>query len=275
MTISDIRATQLARLGFAARGLVYCLVAWFAVDAAMRGGTIADNQGAIGSLADEQLGAVLLAVIAAGLLGYAVWRLTEAIADPEQIMRDTKGALTRIGHVVSGIAHLILAWSAARLAWQPRTGGGGRSPGDESARDWTGWLLSVPFGRVLVAVVAIGILTAAVMQAKKAWKGDFVKDLHNDGSLPSYVCTMGRLGYSARAVVFTIIAGFFAVAAWNAHATEAGGMARRAGDAAGPAGGQMAVGRDGRRAGIVRRLQLCRGALSPRSGSSAGLKIAA
>jgi len=225
VTISDVRATQLARLGFAARGLVYCLVAWFAVDAAMRGGTIADNQGAIGSLADEQLGAVLLAVIAAGLLGYAVWRLTEAIADPEQIMRDAKGALTRIGHVVSGIAHLILAWSAARLAWQPRTGGGGQSPGDESARDWTGWLLSVPFGRVLVAVVAIGILTAAVMQAKKAWKGDFVKDLHNDGSLPSYVCTMGRLGYSARAVVFTIIAGFFAVAAWQAHATEAGGMA--------------------------------------------------
>jgi hypothetical protein len=36
---------------------------------------------------------------------------------------------------------------------------------------------------------------------------------------------MGRLGYGARAVVFTIIAGFFAVAAWHAHATEAGGMA--------------------------------------------------
>ncbi|WP_052149414.1 DUF1206 domain-containing protein [Sphingomonas sp. Ant20] len=275
MTISDVRATQLARLGFAARGLVYCLVAWFAVDAAMRGGTIADNQGAIGSLADEQLGAVLLAVIAAGLLGYAVWRLTEAIADPEQIMRDAKGALTRIGHVVSGIAHLILAWSAARLAWQPRTGGGGQSPGDESARDWTGWLLSVPFGRVLVALVAIGILTAAVMQAKKAWKGDFVKDLHNDGSLPSYVCTMGRLGYGARAVVFTIIAGFFRGRGMAGACDRSRRHGGRAGDAAGPAGGQMVVGRDGRRAGIVRRLQLCRSALSPRSGSSAGLKIAA
>ena len=225
MTISDARATQLARLGFAARGLVYLLVGWFAVDAAMRGGTIADNQGAIGSLADEKLGVVILAIVAAGLLGYAIWRLTEAIADPERIMQDAKGAVKRIGHVVSGVAHLILAWTAARLALHPATGSGGRSPGDDSARDWTAWLLSVPLGRFLVAAVAIGILAAALMQAQKAWKGDFVRDLHNDSSLPSYVCTMGRLGYGARAVVFAIVAGFFAVAAWQSHATEAGGMA--------------------------------------------------
>ena len=223
--MSDARATLLARLGFAARGLVYLLVGWFAIDAAMRGGAIADNQGAIRSLADEKLGSVILAIVAAGLFGYAVWRLTEAIADPERIMRDAKGAVKRIGHVVSGIAHLILAWTAARLALHPATGAGGRSPGDESARDWTAWLLSVPLGRFLVAAVAIGVLAAAVMQAKKAWKGDFVEDLHNDDSLPAYVCTMGRLGYGARAVVFTIIGGFFVVAAWHAHATEAGGVA--------------------------------------------------
>lgn len=223
--MSDARATLLARLGFAARGLVYLLVGWFAVDAAIRGGKIADNQGAMGSLADETLGTVILAIVAAGLLGYAVWRLTEAIADPERIMRDARGAVKRVGHVVSGVAHLILAWTAARLALHPATGSAGRSPGDESARDWTAWLLSVPLGRFLVAAVAIGVLVAAFLQAKKAWKGDFVEELHNDTSLPGYVCTMGRLGYGARAVVFTIIGGFFAVAAWQAHATEAGGMA--------------------------------------------------
>lgn len=223
--ISDAKATSLARLGFAARGLVYLLVGWFAVDAAIRGGRIADNQGAIGSLADEALGPVLLAAIGAGLFGYAVWRLTEAVADPERIMRDAKGAAKRIGHVVSGIAHLILAWTAVRLALHPATGSDGRSPGDETARDWTAWLLSVPLGRFLVGAVAIGVLAAALMQAQKAWKGDFVEELHNDESLPSYVCTMGRIGYGARALVFTIVGGFFVVAAWQAHAMQAGGMA--------------------------------------------------
>lgn len=223
--ISDANATLLARLGFAARGLVYLLVGWFALDAAMRGGETADNQGAIASLSDEPFGHVLLAIIAAGLLGYAVWRLTEGIANPERVGRDAKGNLKRIGHVVSGVAHLVLAWTAGRLALRSGEASGGTSPGDESARDWTAWLLSQPLGQVLVGIVAIGLLAAALQQAARAWSGKFVDDLRHDTPIPDHVCTIGRIGYGARAIVFVIIGGFFAVAAWKSQASEAGGMA--------------------------------------------------
>jgi len=223
---SDANATMLARLGFAARGLVYLIVGWFAIDAALRGGATADNQGAIASLADEPFGAVLLAAVAAGLLGYAVWRLTEGIANPERIAHDAKGNFRRIGHFVSGIAHLILAWTAAKLAMNTGGSGGsaGLSPGDTSARDWTGWLLAHPLGQILVAIVAVGLFVAAAQQAKRAWDGEFVDDLRHDTPVPGYVCTVGRIGYSARAIVFLIVGGFFVIAAWTARASEAGGI---------------------------------------------------
>jgi hypothetical protein len=223
--ISDANATLLAKLGFAARGVVYILVGWFAVDAALHGGEVADNQGAIGSMADGPMGPFLLAIIAAGLLGYAIWRLTEAAANPEQIGRDAKGSLKRIGHVVSGVAHLILAWTATKLAFDLGSNKDGVSPGDESAQDWTALLLEQPLGRFLVGAVALGVLVAGIQQAQKAWRGDFIRDLRGDAPAPGYVCTMGRIGYGARALVFLIIAGLFGLAAWSAHASDAGGLA--------------------------------------------------
>lgn len=160
-------ATLLARLGFAARGIVYWIVGWFAIDAALRGGRVGDNQGAIASLADEPFGEVLLAVMAAGLAGYALWRLTEALTDPEARATSLKGAFRRAGHAVSGIAHVILAWTAARLAMHAGSASG-RVGGEDSAHDWTAWLLDQPLGRVLVALVACGLIAAAAQQAKKA-----------------------------------------------------------------------------------------------------------
>ncbi len=217
-------ATLLARLGFAARGVVYLLVGWFAIDAALRGGRVGDNQGAIASLADEPFGQFLLAAMAAGLAGYALWRLTEALTDPEARATSAKGALRRAGHAISGIAHILLAWTAFRLAIAAERAGG-RVGGEDSAHDWTAWLLAQPLGRVLVALVAAGFVGAALQQAKKAWDGSFARELSGGTPVPAHVCTIGRIGYGARAVVFALIALFFAGAAWLSDADEAGGMA--------------------------------------------------
>jgi hypothetical protein len=222
--LSEANATRLARLGFAARGLVYLLIGWFAIDAALRGGETADNQGAIASLADKSFGPLLLALIAAGLAGYALWRLTEAAANLGGRKPDAKNLLERGGLALSGVAHIVLAWVAARLALQPRSGAD-TSPNDERARDWTAWLLDQPLGPVLVGAVAIGFFCGAGLQVRKAWKGDFVAELGSDTPTPDYVCTVGRIGYSARALVFAITGLFFAVAAWRSRASEAGGMA--------------------------------------------------
>ena len=47
--------------------------------------------------------------------------------------------------------------------------GHGGGNGEQSARDWTAWLLAQPFGRWLVGAVGFTITAAALSMAYKAW----------------------------------------------------------------------------------------------------------
>ncbi|MET0247015.1 MAG: DUF1206 domain-containing protein [Sphingomonas sp.] len=220
--LSDGTATVLARLGFACRGLVYVLVGWLAVQTAFSGGDAADNQGALASLGGGPAASVVLGIVAAGLIGYALWRATEAVAGA-RVGMDAKDTLKRAGHGVSAVTHLLLASSAIGLALHPGRGGA-TSPGDESARDWTAWLLEQPFGPWLVGAVALCLLVGSGLQAKKAWTGSFAEDLGGDVPAPDFARTIGRIGYGARAMVFAVMSLFFFMAAWRARAAEAGGV---------------------------------------------------
>jgi hypothetical protein len=216
--------TLLARLGFAARGLVYILIGWFAVDAARSGARPGDNQAALASLADGGLGRGLLFVIALGLAGYAAWRLVQAALDPELRRETMKGRFERAGYAVSGISHVLLAIYALRLALRSGGGGGGSAPGDAQAHDWTAWLMGQPGGTLLVILVGLGFLAVAVAQAVKAWKAEFVRELEGDVPAPRQVRIIGRLGYAARAIVFALVGWFFVRAALTADPQQAGGM---------------------------------------------------
>lgn len=216
------RMTLLARLGFAARGLVYIIIGWFATDVAINGGEIKDNQGALGTLADAPLGTALLIMCVVGFLGYAAWRLTEAVMDPENRSRDMKGRFDRAGYAISGIAHLTLATAAARIAMRQSSAEDG-TPGDRSAESWSAWLLDQPGGTVLLTVVGAVLFAVAAAQGIKAYKARF-DELDGDTPAPHYVRWVGRLGYSARAVIFAIIGWFVIMAAANHDAEQAGGL---------------------------------------------------
>lgn len=216
------RMTKVARIGFAARGLVYILIGWFAIDVAANGGQPTDNQGALGTLAGAPMGQILLAVCALGFVGYAIWRLTEAIMDPENRSRDMKGKFERAGYAVSGITHLVLATAAARIALQQAAAREG-SPGDASAESWSAWALQHPGGVVLLTLVGVGFVVVAAAQAVKAYKARF-DELGGDTPAPDYVRWIGRCGYGARAVIFALIGWFIISAALNHDADRAGGL---------------------------------------------------
>ena len=112
---SGIRA--LARFGFAAKGTVYLLIGLLALLAAtgQRGGQTADKKQAVQTLQGLPGGAVLLGLIAFGLLGYIVWRFTQAVVDTESKGSDAKGLGRRIGYVGSGLLYASLALYAAKL----------------------------------------------------------------------------------------------------------------------------------------------------------------
>ncbi|MDO7834028.1 DUF1206 domain-containing protein [Sphingobium sp. HBC34] len=221
MTYND-RMTLFARIGFAARGLVYILIGWFALDVAIHGGRPMDNQGVLGTLVDAPLGHVLLGICALGFAGYAVWRLTEAITDPENLSHDLKGRFKRAGHAVSGIVHVTLAVAAGRLALR-QTSAQGASPGDQSAESWSAWLLAQPGGTLLLMLVGLCFFAVAAAQAIKAYKAQF-DEMDAQVPAPHHVRWIGRCGYAARALIFAIIGWFLISAAANHDADRAGGL---------------------------------------------------
>src|SRR5688572_32322052 len=74
-----------ARVGYAAKGTVYCLVGVIAVMAAigMRQG-VADQRGVMKALLAQPFGKVMLLAMAVGLSCYTIWYFIQAIFDPER-----------------------------------------------------------------------------------------------------------------------------------------------------------------------------------------------
>jgi uncharacterized protein DUF1206 len=213
---------RLARVGYVAYGVVYVLVGVLAVRAAFGGGGRTTGQeGALRSILLAPLGRVLLGMVTIGLLAYVMWRLFQGFLDPENEGRDAKGILKRFDHVINGLFHAALAFSAGQLVLGSGGGGGG------SPDDWTASLLAQPLGRWLAVIAGVVIVGAGLYQFYKAYKADFRDELKL-GEMGSreraWAARSGRLGYAARGVVFGVIGVFLVQAALQTDPDEARGL---------------------------------------------------
>jgi hypothetical protein len=213
---------RLARAGYVAYGIVYVLVGVLAVQAAFGGGGETTSQeGALRSILLAPLGRVLLGMIVIGLLAYALWRLFQGMLDPENEGRDAKGLVKRVDHVLNGLFHAALAFSAGQLVLGSGSGGGG------SPDDWTARLMAQPFGRWLVVIVGAVFVGAGLYQFYKTCKADFRDELKS-GEMgareKAWATRSGRLGYAARGVVFGVIGVFLIQAALQTDPDEARGL---------------------------------------------------
>src|SRR4051812_18352549 len=83
---------RLARIGLVAKGVLYAVVAILAVKVALGGREESpDRHGALRTIAEQPFGKWLLILLAIGLAGYALWRLTQAILDRDHEGGDAKG----------------------------------------------------------------------------------------------------------------------------------------------------------------------------------------
>lgn len=210
MTGKSEKFEWLVRLGFAARGLVYLLMGYLALSAA-DGDT--GPEGAFSWLRDVPLGVPLLYLTALGLLGYALYRLCSPLFDIENRGTDGKGIVYRVGHAASAVAHLTLAWIAFQIAQGQRQAASG-----SAAEHAAGSLLAFNFGSLLLGAIGLGFLVAAVMQAKSAVTGDFMRGIAGDA--PQFVKFLGHGGFAARAMVFLVIGWSLIQSAWFASTAQ-------------------------------------------------------
>jgi hypothetical protein len=109
-------------------------------------------------------------------------------------------ALARVGLVAYGAVHLLIAWTALRLAW----GATGANSADTSGAMAT--LAQQPFGKVLLTSVAIGLLALALWQVSEVISGarddPAVPRIRKKTTSGARAVIYASLGASAISVVF-------------------------------------------------------------------------
>jgi hypothetical protein len=212
----------LARSGYAAEGCVYVIMGGLAVLAALgAGGRTTGAKGALLSLLSQPFGFALLGLVAFGLLCLSGWRIAQSILDADRLGNEGNALVRRIGYGVSGAVDAGLAFFAISVIFGLKAAGGGD---EQSARDWTAYLLGAPLGRWLVGAVGLGVLAAGVGIAIKGLRASFEKNLEVPGQIRRWVVPLGRWGFMARGLVFAIVGVFLIHAAVDANPREARGL---------------------------------------------------
>ncbi|MEG3192555.1 DUF1206 domain-containing protein [Lysobacter sp. D1-1-M9] len=208
----------LARLGYAAKGVVYGLVGGIAIRAGLASGDAEGASGALGSLTDAQGGRLMLLLIALGLLAHVLWRAVQALLDPEHAGVDGKRIAMRLFYALSGLVYGSLAYTAWQLS-QGQANGNGSGNGQEV---WVARLLEQPLGTWLVMIGGVGVMAYGAHQLFKAWRGDVNRRMAPPGQEVSRgVRLVGRVGTAARGVVLLPIGWFVFGAGRHYRASEA------------------------------------------------------
>jgi Domain of Unknown Function (DUF1206) len=209
------------RIGYVTRGIVFLIIGGFALSAA--GGFPAHPQGprdALELLFQKPFGGYLLWGLALGLMCFAVWRLLQAVLDADRHGNNLYGLMRRGVLLCSGLFYVALAASTLRVTVAERP-----MSEDQSAREWTGWLMAQPLGRGLVAAIAVGFVVVAIGVAVKALRAPYWRKLDATREQRVMAVVLGSCGIMARALLFLLLGGYLALAAYDSNSREAVGLA--------------------------------------------------
>ena len=208
---------RIARLGYAAKALLYGTIAVLAGRVALGlGGRTTDTGGAMRAIAGAPFGRTLLSLCALGLVGYAVWRVIAAVADSERRGSELKGLTLRSSFLVRAIFHLVLAWSAVRVAL------------GKTAISRERMSVAADYGDLILFAIGAGFAGYGVYQLYRSWTAKLSRQIdHREMTREAggWVYPVARFGIGARGVVFCLI-GYLSLKAATTAASDTGGGLR-------------------------------------------------
>lgn len=212
-----------AQAGLFARAVVYTLLAVLALDAVfgVGGSGNPDPTTAFRTLEKAPAGQMALAVLGAGLITYALWRLIQAFMDAEDEGRDAAGLISRLGMLTSGVSHFLLGVSAFAIL---ATAGAGDSPGGGDTQAAARFLLQQPLGRFALALAGLALAGSGAAQIWRAWTLQYEEAMRAAPTVRRFR-PVTRFGVGGRGLIFILIGGFIVLAALEADASEAKGLA--------------------------------------------------
>lgn len=195
----------LERAGYIARGVLYAVMGSLALGLALGiGGKATDQSGSLVTIAGGTFGRALLLIFAVSLGAYAIWGFVRAIFDPLHRGEKPGGIAERLGFAWSGIAYAGLTLFAVELFM-----GTGRA--QDSTQSTMAKILAVPAGDWVVMAVGLVSIGVGLGQFLLAYKATFKKDLKRGEMTVAerkLVDGLGRFGFVARGIVFTLVGWF-------------------------------------------------------------------
>jgi hypothetical protein len=212
-------ARAVARIGLVARGVIYILIGWLAIELAIGHSSQRPSQeGALQLLAGKSYGLITLWLLGIGFAGYALWRLSEAAFG---VTGEKPGAGPRLKSLVRAIVYGFLS----ALTFQVIAG----SASNESRKqqDLTASVMHHTGGQWLVGIVGLAIVIVGLTLVIEGIRRTFMKHLRSGEMSPQtrkIVEKLGMIGTTARGVVFAIVGALIVDAAVTFSPKKSGGL---------------------------------------------------
>jgi hypothetical protein len=210
-----------ARTGYVAKGVIYVTIGLLAMQEALgAGGRPPGPNGAMRSIESQPFGRSMLALLALGLVGYALWKLLQGIMDPDDKGSDAHGILRRIGYVGSGAIHGVLAFIAAQSIM-------GEEDTSEDVMMASALVYQPPFGQLVVGLVGLIAIGVGFYQLYAAYEAKFRGELKLDemsSTQEKLVTLAGRIGTAARGLAIGAAGAFVILAAYRYDPSQTRGL---------------------------------------------------
>ncbi len=207
-----------ARLGLAARGLVYVLMGMLAFLVARGSQVHVDQKSALSQVLARPYGFWLVAFMAIGFAAYAAWRLSEAAFG---VVGQGRSKGPRLQSLVRGAVYASLAVTAVSLLM------GSRQAQSKQQQGYASTAMSYPLGRWAVALVGVAVL---IVGAVMVWQGANLRFMRyfpggaTSRRVRAVIRVLGRVGTVARGFVFMVTGALVALAGLHYKSAKASGL---------------------------------------------------